>query len=107
MRINFAAKWASAATLFALSITTGMAEPLYPANTEGTDKITGRVEVFSLSNARLPASAIFSCTNRGCEFVKLSIIVKPPEVRVIRIYRGGRFITRVPYDLDREIAPGS
>jgi hypothetical protein len=84
MRINFVAKLASAAVLFALSITTGIAEPLYPANVDGTDKINGRVEVYSLSNTRLPASSIFSCTNRGCEFVKLSIIVKPPEVQIIK-----------------------
>src|ERR1700704_2094174 len=84
MRTNFTAKWASAASLFALSIMTGtaMAEPLYPANNEGT--VTGRVEVYNLNNTRLPASSVFSCTNRGCEFVKLSIIVKPPEVQIIQ-----------------------
>jgi hypothetical protein len=98
MRINFAAKWASAAALFALSITTVMAEPLYPANVEGNDKITGRTEVFSLSNTRLPASVIYSCTGKGCDFVKLSITVKPPETNIIQ---------PMPSELDREIQPGS
>ena len=83
MRIVFAAKWASAASLLALSITAAMAEtPLYPADVEGNDKINGRVEVYNLTNTRLPASTIFSCTNRGCEFVKLSIVVKPPETQI-------------------------
>jgi hypothetical protein len=85
MRIVFVAKWASAATLLALSITAGMAgETLYPANVEGTERINGRVEVYNLSNTRLPASSVFSCTNRGCDFVKLSIIVKPPEIQVFK-----------------------
>jgi len=82
MRIVLA-KWAFSAALLASSITAGLAEqPLYPANVEGNDKINGRVEVYNLSNTRLPASSVFSCTNRGCEFVKLNIIVKPPETQV-------------------------
>ena len=99
MRINFAARWASAAVLFALSVTTAMAQALHPANVEGTDEIPGRVEVYNLSSTRLPASSIFRCTERGCRFVKLSIVVKPPEVQIIQFdnitgEERDRFITR-------------
>ena len=98
MRIKFAAKWAMAVALFALSITTGIAEPLYPANVDGNDKITGRVEVYNLNNTRLPASSVFRCNDKGCEFVKLSIIVKPPEVQIIQ---------NMPYEPDTVPVPGT
>jgi hypothetical protein len=83
MRFSLAAKWTSAAALFALSMTAATAEALYPAN-QGNEQIQGRVEVFSLSNTRLPASSVYRCTNRGCDFVKLSIAVKPPETQIIQ-----------------------